>query len=657
MRFICLVCLLLMSFLVKGQSIYVKVVEEGTEEPLPMVNVAVYSGQNLVQGGATDFDGEVIISPLTPGTYKVEVSYVGFQNQTITGVIVSPSKRTQINVKLKQENIQLESVIVAYDAPRIDADKTGCVISKADIYAKPIRGVAGQYSNMYSSGEYSSNNSDFGTIDLKSMSSGQTFEFTDKKPIYIVIDPKSQETYAQVEENAFLNTRYNPVTTFSVDVDKASYSNVRRFINNGEQPPKDAVRIEEMVNYFNYDYPSPEEEEAISTYTEFSQCPWDTTHQLLHIGLKTGRVLSVDSIQPSNFVFLIDVSGSMDDYNKLPLVKKTLKMVVDKMRPEDKISIVVYAGAAGCVLESTSGAFKPKIHQAINELRAGGSTAGGQGIELAYKIASQEFIKGGNNRIILATDGDFNVGVSSNESLERLIEAKRKSNVFLTVLGYGMGNYKDDKLELLANKGNGNYAYIDQIEEAKRFFLGNGFYSALYTLAKDVKLQLEFNSKYVKEYRLIGYENRMLANTDFVDDSKDAGEMGSEQGVTALYEIIPRTSKPKDKLKYLKPKPSPELFTLKIRYKSPEGYKSKKIEKAIKRNLIPFDETSDRFKLSASVAMFGLLLKDSKYKGTSTYEDVIDLAERAEEIVYPNERDEMVYLVELLKDMSVGYKE
>lgn len=453
--------------------------------------------------------------------------------------------------------------------------------------------------------------------------------------------PFNTEEYATIHENIFFETLKNPLSTFSIDVDNASYSNIRRFINLGQQPPKDAVRIEEMINYFTYDYAQPAGEDPFSVHTEISECPWNSDHRLVHIGLQ-GREIPTGHLPASNLVFLIDVSGSMSSPQKLPLVKTGFKLLVDKLRPQDRVAIVVYAGAAGVVLPPTAGDRKTEIMAAIERLQSGGSTAGGAGIIKAYELAEKNFIKGGNNRVILATDGDFNIGVSSNAAMERLIEEKRESGVFLTVLGFGTGNYKDAKMEILANKGNGNYAYIDNIMEAKKVFV-NEFGGTLFTIAKDVKLQLEFNPARVKGYRLIGYENRMLKKEEFHDDKKDAGELGSGHSVTALYEIIPAGIQDSpylarvDTLKYQQnPQINPaayttdELFTLKLRYKKPDGDTSKLIEKACFDKQLPLTRTSDNFRFSAAVASFGMLLRDSEFKGTASLEDVLELAKGAQ---------------------------
>ncbi len=443
------------------------------------------------------------------------------------------------------------------------------------------------------------------------------------------------EGYSTIRENGFLKPMDDALSTFSIDVDAASYSNMRRFLNYGNMPPVDAVRIEEMVNYFSFNYEQPTGEDPFAIHTELSRAPWNQKHLLAHIGLQ-GKSISTDDLPASNLVFLVDVSGSMQDANKLPLLKASLKMLVNEMRPQDRVAIVVYAGAAGRVLPSTSGGDKKKIMNALDQLSAGGSTAGGEGIELAYQTAKEYFIEEGNNRIILATDGDFNVGASSNAAMERLIEKKREEGVFLTVLGFGMGNYKDDKMEILADKGNGNYAYIDNIREAKKVLV-NEFGGTLFTIAKDVKIQVEFNPAKVQAYRLIGYENRILADEDFNDDQKDAGELGAGHTITALYEIIPvgvdsdflASVEP---LKYQKKVPNStkantdDWLTVKFRYKQPAGNKSKLIEHTLTGEAAAMTEN---LQWASAVAGFGMLLRNSEFKGDLTYNQVIAQAKTA----------------------------
>ena len=461
------------------------------------------------------------------------------------------------------------------------------------------------------------------------------------------------EEYDGINENIFHDARRNPLSTFSIDVDAASYSNIRRFINNGQRPPKDAVRIEEMVNYFDYDYTQPKGEHPFSIFTEISKAPWNSKHRLVHIGLQ-GKKIPPDNLPASNLVFLIDVSGSMDEPNKLPLLKASFKLLVEQLREQDRVAIVVYAGAAGLVLSSTPGSEKKKIIEALNNLEAGGSTAGGEGIKLAYEVAKQNFRANGNNRVIIATDGDFNVGESSNAAMERLIEVKKKEGVFLTVLGFGMGNYKDSKMETLADKGNGNYAYIDNILEAQKVLV-NEFGGTLFTIAKDVKLQIEFNPAKVNAYRLIGYENRMLKSEDFNDDKKDAGELGSGHTVTALYEIIPVGVENEfskiDELKYQKTKIDPsgskseELMTVKFRYKKPNDGVSRLIVHTLIDSNVELDKTSDNFRWSATVAAAGMILRESEYVKGFTMENVLQLAEGARGIDKEGYRIEFINMM------------
>ena len=470
----------------------------------------------------------------------------------------------------------------------------------------------------------------------------------------------NREEYNHNAENRFKSPVKDPLSTFSIDVDAASYSNIRRFINQGEMPPKDAVRIEEMINYFNYNYPKPTGNDPVRITTEVGICPWNKTHRLVQIGLKA-REIENQNLPASNFVFLIDVSGSMFGPTRLELVKSSLRLLVNNLREKDRVAIVTYCGDARVALPSTPGNEKQKIKDALETLTAGGSTAGGAGIKEAYRIAQKNFIAQGNNRIILCTDGDFNVGASSETELENLIESKRKSGIFLTVLGYGMGNYKDNKMQILAQKGNGNHAYIDNIQEANKVLV-NEFGSTMYAVAKDVKLQVEFNPAKVQSYRLVGYETRILNDEDFNDDTKDAGEMGAGHTVTALYEIIP-TGTPGnipgsvDPLKYqsqtnvnAQTSNSSELLTVKLRYKTPEEEKSKKIEKSVTD--MGKDNVSPDFRFASAVAMFAQLLKDSDFKGEATYDKVIETANKGLSLDPEGYRAEFVRLVQRAKGLN-----
>ena len=489
---------------------------------------------------------------------------------------------------------------------------------------------------------------DVEALEAPSLLERKTEAISTSNNIHTIPAPQeNRESYQEIKENTFKMVNASPLSTFSIDVDKASYSNVRRMINNGQEVPKDAVKIEEFINYFDYDYPQPNGVDPFSINTEVAQSPWNKDTKLVKIGLQ-GKEVPLDDIPPSNLVFLIDVSGSMNSTNKLPLLKSALKLLVNQLRDEDKISIVTYAGAAGLALKPTSD--KNKILEALNNLNAGGSTAGGQGIKLAYKIAEENFIKKGNNRVILATDGDFNVGASSNQAMEDLIVEKRESGVFLTCLGFGTGNYQDSKMETLADKGNGNHAYIDTMQEAQRV-LGTEFGGTLYTIAKDVKIQVEFNPAKVQAYRLIGYENRLLNAEDFNDDKKDAGELGSGHTVTALYEIIPVGVKSEwlkdiDDLKYSDKKVkgnAEDLLTVKFRYKKPDGDKSKLITKVVKDEDIQLKNASTDLKFSAALAMFGMQLRESEYAKNISKENIIELAQAGKG------KDEQGYRAEFIR--------
>lgn len=459
------------------------------------------------------------------------------------------------------------------------------------------------------------------------------------------------EDYSPINENIFHAATDQPLSTFSIDVDRASYSNVRRFLNQGMMPEPDAVRVEEMINYFDYQYKAPEGKDPVAIYTDMAICPWNTKHQLVRVALKSKQV-DTRNLPASNLVFLVDVSGSMSGENRLPLVKRAFAVLTEQLRPEDKVAIVVYAGAAGVVLPATSGSDKKKILAALEQLEAGGSTAGGEGIKLAYNIAGELHSKNSNTRVILATDGDFNVGISSDGELTRMIEEEREKGISLSVLGFGMGNYKDNKLELLADKGNGNYAYIDNFEEARRTFVTE-FGGTLFTVAKDVKLQVEFNPQFVQSYRLVGYENRLLANEDFNNDKKDAGDMGVGHTVTALYEIIPAGGKNEtvnwvDPLKYQQGKVignKSEVLTVKLRYKQPAGDHSILMEKVLPYSNQEITDAPEDFRMAASVAAFGQLLRHSAFKGTATYDQVLSWAGNSRGTDAEGYRAEFIQLV------------
>ena len=578
------------------------------EQGIPMAGVSV-SVKGASTRTITDLKGNYQIS-INPEDKVLVFSLSGYV--TVEQRI---GERTIINATMKQENIVLQEVIMTGYGNKMD------MASKAAPMAA--------YESRHSFSRY---NPDFNT-----------------------------EGHASVNENGYKNVKNNPLSTFSIDVDNASYSNIRRFINSGQLPPADAVRIEEMINYFKYDYPEPKGEHPFSVYTEVAVCPWNTKHQLLLVGLR-GKSIDKSSLPPSNLVFLIDVSGSMNSPNKLPLLKSAFGLLVNELRPQDHVAIVVYAGAAGLVLESTPGNRKEVIMSAIDNLEAGGSTAGGAGLRLAYSEAEKNFVKGGNNRIILATDGDFNIGESSKGGMERLVEEKRENGVFITVLGFGMGNYKDDKMEIIADKGNGNYSYIDNLQEARRVLVRE-FGGTLFTIARDVKFQIEFNPLKVQSYRLIGYENRLLNDEDFNDDTKDAGEMGSGHNVTALYELVPAGSDEKipsvDPLRYQVSRKeseenySDELLTIKVRYKKPYGNTSMLLEKPVKDYGEEIEDASENLKFAAAVVEFGMILRESEFKGSSTLESAAKLAGSAKGNDEDGYRSEMIRLIKTVKDMRL----
>jgi Ca-activated chloride channel family protein len=613
-NYFCLLVFLLLTTAFRSpaqtRTITGQIIDPTTTQSLSGVSV-IAKGTTL--GTITNAKGNFSLK--VPATTQVlVVSFIGYTTEE-----VKIGSQNKLSIKLKRDTQSLQEVVV-----------TGY---------NSIQGLAGKLSGVVSGMRVK------GNMSRVSQASGPV-------DYYPRVNFNTEE-YNRIEENGFLAAKRNPLSTFSIDVDAASYSNVRRFLNNGQMPPKDAVRIEEMVNYFKYDYPQPKTEDPFAVVTEFAACPWNSENQLLQIALQ-GKNIPTDNLPPANLVFLIDVSGSMASPDKLPLVIAGFKLLVNQLRPQDKVAITVYAGAAGLVLPPTSGNRKEVILEALDKLEAGGSTAGGEGIKLAYNVAQEHFLKNGNNRVILASDGDFNVGVSSTSELERLIEEKRESGVFLTVLGFGTGNIKDSRMEKLADKGNGNYAYVDNIQEAKKVFV-NEFGGTLFTIAKDVKLQLEFNPAHVKAYRLIGYENRQLQNEDFRNDKKDAGDLGAGHTVTALYEIIPAKSKndnainPIDELKYQQVPAinnaayTGELLTLKLRYKTPTGNTSKLLEKVVLTT--ESSNHSENFRFAAAVAEFGMLLRDSEFKGKATYSSVVTLAESAKGEDAEGYRAEFVRLV------------
>lgn len=482
---------------------------------------------------------------------------------------------------------------------------------------------------------------------------GSTAFAGDEEPAF------NTEAYDRIDENPFLAVRQNPLSTFSIDVDTTSYANVRRFLNLRSLPPKDAVRIEELVNYFPYRYAPPEDDAPFAVHAETAACPWAPSHRLLRIALK-GREIDFQNRPASNLVFLLDVSGSMNEPNKLPLLKSALRLLVERLGENDRVAIVVYAGASGLALPATSGERQETILTALDALEAGGSTNGGAGIELAYQVARENFIKGGVNRVVLATDGDFNVGVSDQGSLSRLIEREAESGVFLSVLGFGSGNLKDSTMEQLADRGNGNYAYIDSINEARKALVEQAG-GTLVTIAKDVKLQVEFNPQQLASYRLIGYENRLLRSEDFNDDRKDAGDIGAGHTVTAFYELAPigeEATASVDELKYQRAGETTdaphggELATLKLRYKEPDGEQSRAMSIAVVDSGRSFAEASEDFRFAAAVAAFGLVLRDSPHKGDADFAEIERWAEAALGADENGYRAEFIRLVKQAKELK-----
>ena len=599
-------------------SINGKVSKKNSTEIIPFASLALFKGDSLVSTTNSDVNGLYCFKNIPAGKYKLEINYAGYKKIDIPNIAVATSKTIQKNIQLSAEVEELKEVEMAEKKDRAKSSNNklmGASKSYNEVmFASPAAVAA------YDAGGMAQN---FNT-----------------------------EEYNKINDNEFKETSKNALSTFSIDVDRASYSNVRRFINQGSLPPADAVRIEELINYFSYNYPQPKGEDPFSITTEYADCPWNTKHKLIHIGMQ-GKEVKTMNLPANNLVFLLDVSGSMESPDKLPLLKAGLRLLIEQLRPQDHVAIVVYAGAAGVVLPSTSGNDKEKITESLEQLQAGGSTAGGEGIILAYKIAKENFLKGGNNRIILATDGDFNIGASSDGEMIRLIEEKREQGVFLTVLGFGTGNVKDAKMEQIADKGNGNYSYIDNILEAKKVLVKE-MGGTMLTIAKDVKIQIEFNPTFVKAYRLVGYENRVLANEDFNDDKKDAGELGSGHTVTAMYEIIPAGSTEDvpsvDPLKYQQTKPvaqgsGNELMTIKFRYKAPDENTSKLITQVVldKKTNNP----SENCRFSSSVAEFGMLLRDSKFKGEANFKDVLSLARESKGKDDEGYRAEFIRLVEM----------
>ncbi|OUJ76216.1 vWA domain-containing protein [Hymenobacter crusticola] len=609
-------------------------VTDSRGQGLPGVTVLI---KGTTKGTSTDAKGAYhLVVPA--GSRMLVFSAIGYVRAE-----KAIGKQRVINVTLAEDTKQLNEVVtIGYSSPK------GALLGK-------VSGVIVRKGRASAPGKYEAVPDQEGLNDIAGAAPAQEL-VENKIYTYALPTPETRESYGKIQENSFHSAQQEPLSTFSIDVDAASYANVQRFLNQGQRPPRDAVRIEEMVNYFTYDYPQPTGTEPFSVTTELAACPWNPQHQLVHIGLQ-GRKVETKNLPSANLVFLIDVSGSMMEADKLPLVQASLRLLVKELRPQDKVAMVVYAGAAGLVLPPTSGAQREKILGAIDQLQAGGSTAGGAGLRLAYRVAREQFQKGGNNRVILATDGDFNVGEQSNDAMEQLITQERESGVFLTVLGVGQGNLQDSKMELLADKGNGNYAYLDNLDEGHRVLVQQ-FGGTLFTIAKDVKLQLEFNPTRVQQYRLIGYENRTLAAEDFNNDRKDAGELGSGHTVTALYEIVPVGAPPVvDKLKYqptatvASAAGSADIMTVKLRYKEPQGSTSRLLERSLRGAASPIDKASENLRFAAAVAQFGMLLRQSSYLGSATYASTINLANGARGKDADGYRAELVRLAKIAEGL------
>ena len=641
-----------------------KVTDSKSGEVLIFATVKVFQAGKFIQGTETDIDGNYFFSAPPVGLIDIEVQYVGYEAIMIKNFEIKLGKDHRLDLKMNIDNNILNEVqIVAYKVPLVEIDNTsqGTTITAEKIRTLPTKSVDAITTTV--AGISSSTGAE---ISVRGSRSNETVYFLDGVRVNGNSVPQSEisfntpntESYTKINENQFKFVTDEPLSTFALDVDRAAYSNVRRMLNYGQLPPADAVRIEEMINYFQYNYPAPKDKDIIGVTTNFTDCPWNKELKLLHVGVQSKK-MDVKKMPLSNIVFLIDVSGSMSDDNKLPLVIASCKILLEQLRPDDKVAIVTYAGQAGVALQSTKASEKAKIIAALDGLESGGSTAGAQGIITAYQIAKENFITKGNNRVILATDGDFNVGISDNQSLEKLIEEKRSTGIFLSVLGYGMGNYQDDKMQILADKGNGNHAYIDNMQEANKV-LHNEFGGTMYTIAKDVKFQIEFNPATVSYYRLVGYENRMLNKEDFNNDAKDGGELGLGHQMTAIYEIGTTASAADgilsvDPLKYQSNSKKDknlgnldELATIKFRYKEPDADKSKKWEQVIKNTLVSQSELNDDVRFAIAVAYGGLLLRDGQTLSSKSFAPMIDMATAAKG------KDDDGYRNEFIKLMRVA---
>lgn len=629
---------------------------------IPGATVELLSSGKVVNTTVSGRDGTFRFADITAGRYEIRVTLAGFRQSRVRLTIgtAAPAPLTvTLLVGSTAESVTVNAASPVADSAtvRIAGGVAGGLPNAAPAPPPPPAAPGG----------------------LAKGSGGAGQAYMDRYGTLVGQAPYETATYAEIEENKFRRVVDRPLSTFSIDVDTASYANVRRFLNEGRLPPADAVRVEELINYFHFDYPDSTQGAPFGVTTELAPCPWNAGHKLALVGLQAKR-LDEGRTPPRNLVFLLDVSGSMAPPERLPLVKTAMKMLAETLRHEDRVAIVVYAGYSGVALPATRGDRQSAIQDAISRLRAGGSTNGAAGIQLAYQIASENFVKGGVNRVILATDGDFNVGVTSLDALTRLIEEKRSSGIFLSVLGVGTDNLKDATMEKLADQGNGNYAYLDSLTEARRVLIREAG-STLVTVAKDVKIQIEFNPAAVGAYRLVGYENRVLKSRDFNDDSKDAGEMGAGHTVTALYEIVPPGedvgAPGVDPLKYQRPVdpeprrvpvPSTELMTVKVRYKQPfdtaqgrpDGDRSTLVTVPVAGRITA---SAKHVGFAAAVAEFGMLLRDSPYKGEAAWADAARLAQEHRGADPDGYRAEFVRLVDLAASLArqrsttAGFKE
>lgn len=640
--FLCLLSYKTGNSQISSGSLKIIVTDTFSKEFIPYANVILLKNDSMVDGKATDFDGFAFFSNLDPGNYQIEVSYVGYSAFKSKLITISPNNITIILAELKEGLVADEVSVVEYRKDIISESyggstkRTSSEISKSPTRSiNQIVGLSGGVQTTSGSapvvkGARSSANITY--IDGMPVRGNSAVPISSYEPLKKrkeKLELPNTEMYVQTKEQSFYNPYEKPLSTFSIDVDEASYTNARRYITNGQTPPPESIRIEEFINYFQYEYDAPTNGEPFAVHSEISQCPWNEKNLLLKIALK-GRVEETENLPNSNLVFLIDVSGSMSSPNKLSLLKDAFVKMTKHLSENDKVSIVVYAGASGVVLDGVAGNNHQIISKAIHRLESGGSTAGYAGITTAYDIAEKHFIPNGNNRIILATDGDFNVGLSGLDELEKMITEKRKSGIMFSSMGFGMGNYADARLELLANKGNGAYYYIDTKKEANRVF-SEKIKSTLFTIAKDVKLQLEFNPQKVKSYRLVGYENRALKDEDFANDTIDAGELGVGHTVTAFYEIVP-LHKIQDnvvqKLRYQttiansNDSIKDEWLTLKLRYKNPNENVSKLISHHISCKAVEFNNSSSNFQFSSLVAASAMLMRNSNYLNNANKEEI-----------------------------------